>query len=87
MRNHSAPIEITVASAVIMKDKFDPQMLAQSPMTTQMQEQMEEQLGAKTTMPDLSDVKLIKALDQIDLPLTLNAADALFINRSLAKAL
>src|SRR5690606_18856785 len=39
---------VTVASAVIMKDKFDPQMLAQTPMTTQMQKQMEEQLGAKS---------------------------------------
>ena len=58
----------TVASAVLLQDRLDPQTIAQtSPMTAQMQ----QQLGEQMTMPDANDVKLVRALQQINLPLTL----------------
>ncbi|MDQ3100233.1 MAG: ABC transporter permease [Bacteroidota bacterium] len=58
---------ITIGSALLLKDKVDPMLIANTPMTAQMQ----EQLGERSAVPDLNDVKIIKALNQIDLPLTL----------------
>jgi ABC-2 type transport system permease protein len=58
---------VTVASAVLLKDRMDPAMMAQSPMTAQMQ----QQLGEEVSMPDVNDVKIVRALNQIDIPLTL----------------
>jgi ABC-2 type transport system permease protein len=60
---------ITVASAVLLRDRMDPMTIATttSPMTAQMQ----QQLGEQASMPDVNDVKIVRALNQIDLPLTL----------------
>jgi ABC-2 type transport system permease protein len=57
----------TGISAFLFKDKLDPMQMANTPMTAQMQ----EQLGAEMAMPDVNDSKLLNALEQIDLPLTL----------------
>ncbi len=58
---------ITVGSTLLLKDRIDPMSVANTPMTAQMQ----EQLGAQAAMPDVNDVKIVQALKQIDLPLTL----------------
>ncbi len=58
---------ITVGSTLLLKDRIDPMTVANTPMTAQMQ----EQLGAQAAMPDVNDVKIVQALKQIDLPLTL----------------
>jgi ABC-2 type transport system permease protein len=55
------------ATSLLMKDRFDPMTMANTPMTQQMQ----QQLGEEVKVPDVNDVKLVKALNQIDLPLTL----------------
>ena len=58
---------ITVGSTLLLKDRIDPMSVANTPMTAQMQ----QQLGAQAAMPDVNDVKIVQALKQIDLPLTL----------------
>jgi ABC-2 type transport system permease protein len=58
---------VTAGSALLLKDKFDPTTLAETPMTAQVQ----EQLGQQAAMPDMEDVKFLKALQKIDWPLTL----------------
>jgi ABC-2 type transport system permease protein len=58
---------VTAGSALLLKDKFDPKTLAETPMTAQVQ----EQLGQQAAMPDMEDVKFLKALQKIDWPLTL----------------
>lgn len=59
---------ITIGSAILMKDKFDPKELANTPMTAQIQGQLGDQMEQGI---DEDDVKLVKALQKIDLPLTL----------------
>ncbi len=58
---------VTAGSALLLKDKFDPKVLAETPMTAQVQ----QQLGEQVAMPDMEDVKFLKALQKIDWPLTL----------------
>ena len=60
---------VSVGSAFLMKDKLDPKALAEAQMTTEMKEQMETQGGLN--MGDKDDVKLLKAMGKINLPLTL----------------
>ena len=58
----------TAGSAFLMKDRFDPQQLANTPMTAELQ----AQLGDKAAeLPDLNDNKVLRALAEIDIPLTL----------------
>jgi ABC-2 type transport system permease protein len=59
---------VTAGSALLLKDRMDPRALAETPMTRQMQEQLGDQAVA---MPDVNDVKILKALGKIDIPLTL----------------
>jgi ABC-2 type transport system permease protein len=59
---------VTAGSAFLLKDRMDPRQLAETPMTRQMQEQLGEQAAA---IPDVNDVKILKALGKIDIPLTL----------------
>lgn len=59
---------VSIGSAVMLKDRFDPKVLAETQMTAEMQ----KQLGAEAAaMPDMDDVKLLKALKKIDIPVTL----------------
>jgi ABC-2 type transport system permease protein len=58
---------VTAGSALLLKDRFDPKVLAETPMTAQVQ----QQLGEQVAMPDMEDVKFLKALQKIDWPLTL----------------
>jgi ABC-2 type transport system permease protein len=60
---------ITVGSAILLHDKFDPKAVSEMQMTKQMQDQLGEQAGS--SVPDMDDVKIVKALNKIDLPLTL----------------
>ncbi|MEO8588854.1 MAG: ABC transporter permease [Flavobacteriales bacterium] len=60
---------VTVGSTVLMKDRFDPQALAGTPMTAQLQGQLANDGTAAAV--DEDDMKLVKALAKIDLPLTL----------------
>ncbi len=59
---------ITLASSLLLQDRLDPMSMANTPMTAQMQ----QQLGDQAALPDVNDVKLVQALKQIDLPLTLS---------------
>jgi ABC-2 type transport system permease protein len=59
---------VSAGSALLLKDRMDPRTLAETPMTREMQEQLGEQAMA---MPDVNDVKVLKALGKIDIPLTL----------------
>lgn len=61
-------VMISVGSAIMMKDKFDPKELANTPMTAQIQGQLGEAMEEGI---DQDDVKLVKALQKIDLPLAL----------------
>lgn len=58
---------VTAGSALLLKDRFDPAVIANTPMTTEVQGQLAEQAG----MPDMEDVKFLQALKKIDWPLTL----------------
>ncbi len=58
---------VTAGSALLLKDRFDPEVLANTPMTTEVQGQLAEQAG----MPDMEDIKFLQALKKIDWPLTL----------------
>ncbi len=60
---------VTAGSAMLLKDRMDPKALAETPMTRQMQDQLGAQGGAQ--MPDVNDVKFLRAIDKIDIPLTL----------------
>lgn len=59
---------VTAGSVFLLKDRMDPRALAETPMTRQMQEQLGDQAVA---MPDVNDVKILKVLNKIDIPLTL----------------
>jgi ABC-2 type transport system permease protein len=59
---------VTAGSALLLKDRLDPKTLAETPMTREMQEQLGKEVGA---VPDVEDVKILKALGKIDIPLTL----------------
>ncbi len=59
---------VTAGSALLMKDRFDPAALAETPMTAGMKEQLDKQAMA---MPDVNDVQILKALAQINIPVTL----------------
>ena len=58
---------VTAGSALLLKDRFDPEVIASTPMTTEVQGQLAEQAG----MPDMEDIKFLQALKKIDWPLTL----------------
>ncbi len=58
---------VTAGSALLLKDRFDPEVMASTPMTTEVQGQLAEQAG----MPDMEDIKFLQALKKIDWPLTL----------------
>ena len=58
---------VTAGSALLLKDRFDPEVIANTPMTTEVQGQLAEQAG----MPDMEDIKFLQALKRIDWPLTL----------------
>jgi ABC-2 type transport system permease protein len=58
----------TAGSALLLKDRTDPRQMADTPMTAQLQ----EQLGADMAgMPDINDNKVLRALQEIDIALTL----------------
>lgn len=59
---------VSAGSALLLKDRFDPKTLAETPMTREVQQQLGEQVAA---VPDVNDVKILKALGKIDIPLTL----------------
>ena len=59
---------VAAGSAFLLKDKFDPKVLAETPMTAQVQ----GQLGAEAAqLPAMEEVKLLKAMSKINWPLTL----------------
>jgi len=59
---------VGIGSALLLKDQFDPKALAETPMT----EEVRQQLGKRAAdVPDLDDIKLVKALGTIDIPVTL----------------
>ncbi|MCB9169619.1 MAG: ABC transporter permease [Flavobacteriales bacterium] len=58
---------ISAGSALLLKDKFDPKELAGTPMTGQMQQRMADQAAA---MPASDDVKLLRALGDINITAT-----------------
>jgi ABC-2 type transport system permease protein len=58
----------TAGSALLLKDRTDPRQMADTPMTAQLQ----EQLGADMAgLPDINDNKVLRALQEIDITLTL----------------
>lgn len=59
---------IGIGSAVLLKDRYDPSTLANTPMTAQVQKQLGEQASA---VPDVNDVKLLKAMAMLDIPVIL----------------
>lgn len=59
---------VTAGSALLLKDRFDPATIAETPMTAGMKQQLQEQA---VVMPDVNDVKILKALRGIDVPLVL----------------
>ncbi|MBX2978021.1 MAG: ABC transporter permease [Flavobacteriales bacterium] len=59
---------IGIGSAVLLKDRYDPSTLANTPMTAQVQKQLGEQA---TAVPDVNDVKLLKAMAMLDIPVIL----------------
>ncbi|MCW5899380.1 MAG: ABC transporter permease [Flavobacteriales bacterium] len=59
---------VTAGSALLLKDRFDPATIAETPMTAGVKQQLQEQAVA---MPDVNDVKILKALRQIDVPVVL----------------
>lgn len=59
---------IGIGSAVLLKDRYDPTTLANTPMTAQVQQQLGEQA---TAVPDVNDVKLLKAMAMLDIPVIL----------------
>ncbi len=67
----------SVGSAVLLKDRFDAQALAGTPMTSQMQQQLAGELMKPTTADETP--KMLRALAMIDLPLTLGAFILYFI--------
>lgn len=67
----------SVGSAVLLKDRFDPRTLAETPMTAQMQQQLAGEMAKSATVDDTP--KVVRALSMIDLPLTLGAFFLYFI--------
>jgi ABC-2 type transport system permease protein len=66
-----------VGTAVLLKDRFDPRTLAETPMTAQMQQQLAAELMKADTVDETP--KMIRALAMIDLPLTLGTFFIYFI--------
>ncbi len=58
----------TAGTALLLKDRMNPEQLAEMQMTQQMKEKME---AAGQDIPDVNDIKIVEALRKIDLPFTL----------------